>query len=212
MAWGENYGSACVIDQRAGVDATGAIVAWDCEPWAVSLGGRPGYDHPGNVITGALAGYEPQTITPRSASEPTGELRNGNNAVPSYVVGCISGKCGGAGSIRGERVLSHTVKSPLFTGPLRSPLRLQNTFAHESFMDEVSAHVLTAPYQAFRTRDGWINSGGANQANWERIADVLGHPEWRDDPRFVTNSARMQKPIRSHTACGISASHGSSMW
>jgi len=55
-----------------------------------------------------------------------------------------------------------------------------------------SAHVLTAPYQAFRARDGWINIGGANQANWERIAEVLGHPEWRDDPRFATNSARMQ--------------------
>jgi nicotinate dehydrogenase subunit B len=151
MAWGENYGSACVIDQRAGLDAAGAIVAWDCEPWAVSLGGRPGYDQPGNVITGALAGYEPQTVTPRSASEPTGELRNGNNAVPSYVVGCIRGKCGGAGSIRGERVLSHTVKSPFFTGPLRSPLRLQNTFAHECFMDELSAHAKADPV-AYRLR------------------------------------------------------------
>ncbi len=151
MAWGENYGAACVIDQRAGVDATGAIVAWDCEPWAVSLGGRPDYDHPGNVITGALAGYEPQTIMPRSASEPTGELRNGNNAVPSYVVGCISGKCGGAGSIRSERVLSRTVKSPFFTGPLRSPLRLQNTFAHECFMDELSAHAKADPV-AYRLR------------------------------------------------------------
>jgi crotonobetainyl-CoA:carnitine CoA-transferase CaiB-like acyl-CoA transferase len=55
-----------------------------------------------------------------------------------------------------------------------------------------SAHVLTAPYQAFRAKDGWINIGGANQANWERIADVLGHPEWRDDSRFATNSARME--------------------
>jgi crotonobetainyl-CoA:carnitine CoA-transferase CaiB-like acyl-CoA transferase len=54
-----------------------------------------------------------------------------------------------------------------------------------------SAHLLTAPYQAFRTQDGWINIGGANQANWERIADVLGHPEWRNDPRFASNSARM---------------------
>ena len=54
-----------------------------------------------------------------------------------------------------------------------------------------SAHILTAPYQAFRASDGWINIGGANQANWERIAEVLGHPEWRDDPRFGTNSARM---------------------
>jgi len=55
-----------------------------------------------------------------------------------------------------------------------------------------SAHVLTAPYQAFRASDGWINIGGANQANWERITDVLGHPEWRHDPRFVDNSARMK--------------------
>jgi crotonobetainyl-CoA:carnitine CoA-transferase CaiB-like acyl-CoA transferase len=55
-----------------------------------------------------------------------------------------------------------------------------------------SAHLLTAPYQAFRASDGWINIGGANQSNWERIADVLGHPEWRDDPRYVNNTARMQ--------------------
>ena len=54
-----------------------------------------------------------------------------------------------------------------------------------------SAHILTAPYQAFRAKDGWINIGGANQANWERIAEVLGHPEWRDDARFRTNSERM---------------------
>jgi crotonobetainyl-CoA:carnitine CoA-transferase CaiB-like acyl-CoA transferase len=54
-----------------------------------------------------------------------------------------------------------------------------------------SAHILTAPYQAFRAKDGWINLGGANQANWERIAQVLGHPEWRDDARFRTNSDRM---------------------
>ena len=55
-----------------------------------------------------------------------------------------------------------------------------------------SAHVLSAPYQAFHASDGWVNIGGANQANWERIAEVLGHPEWRDDPRFATNTARME--------------------
>jgi crotonobetainyl-CoA:carnitine CoA-transferase CaiB-like acyl-CoA transferase len=54
-----------------------------------------------------------------------------------------------------------------------------------------SAHILTAPYQAFEASDGWINIGGANQANWERICSVLGHPEWREDPRFATNRDRM---------------------
>lgn len=54
-----------------------------------------------------------------------------------------------------------------------------------------SAHVLAAPYQAFQASDGWINIGGANQSNWERITEVLGHPEWREDPRYATNVSRM---------------------
>ncbi|MGE5095961.1 MAG: CaiB/BaiF CoA transferase family protein [Betaproteobacteria bacterium] len=55
-----------------------------------------------------------------------------------------------------------------------------------------SAHVLTAPYQAFHAKDGYINIGGANQSNWERICDVLGHPEWKTDPRYLTNDDRMK--------------------
>jgi hypothetical protein len=55
MAW-ENYGFAYAIDQRVGLDAQGTIVAWDCESWNASLGGRPGYDTPGNVVTGMLSG------------------------------------------------------------------------------------------------------------------------------------------------------------
>ena len=54
-----------------------------------------------------------------------------------------------------------------------------------------SAHVMAAPYQAFPTADGWINIGGANQANWERIAKLVNAPELISDPRFIDNSARM---------------------
>jgi len=168
----ENYGSACVIAQQAGVDASGTIDVWDCETWSVSFGGRPGYERPGNVIAGMLAGFDPETITPRTAVEPTGELRNGSNAVPSYVAGCITGKCGGTGSIRSERVLTHAVKSPFFTGPLRSPLRLQNTFAHECFMDEISAYVKADPV-AYRlqhlreTRMIDVVKAVAKAANWD---------------------------------------------
>jgi crotonobetainyl-CoA:carnitine CoA-transferase CaiB-like acyl-CoA transferase len=55
-----------------------------------------------------------------------------------------------------------------------------------------SAHILTAPYQAFPTADGWINVGGANQANWERIVKVIGRPELAADARFKTNGDRMR--------------------
>jgi CO/xanthine dehydrogenase Mo-binding subunit len=172
MAW-ENFGAAAVIDQRAALDPKGAIVAWDCENWETSRGGRPGYDHPGNVITGVLTGFEPVTVTPRAAEQPKGKLRNNNNAVPSYIAGCIDGKCGGGGTVRSERVLFHTVPSPFFTGPLRSPSRIQSTFAHESFMDELSARVKADPV-AFRlqhlSEERIVNvvKAVADAAKWEK--------------------------------------------
>ncbi len=54
-----------------------------------------------------------------------------------------------------------------------------------------SAHPLNAPYQAFRTKDGWINLGAANDANWERTIKVLGAEELGVDERFSSNKARM---------------------
>ena len=53
-----------------------------------------------------------------------------------------------------------------------------------------SAHPLNAPYQSFRTQDGWINIGAANQRNWLRLLDVIGAPELDDDPRFGSNEDR----------------------
>src|SRR5690606_14548777 len=54
-----------------------------------------------------------------------------------------------------------------------------------------SAHVLSAPYQAFPTATDWIIIGGANEKNWQRIATALGKPEWVDDTRFARNRDRM---------------------
>jgi nicotinate dehydrogenase subunit B len=149
MAW-ENYGFPYVIDQRAGVDRDGNIVAWDCETWNASRGGRPGANTPGNVITGLLAGFAPAAFAPRAAQDP-GSFSNGSNAAPSYLAGRAGGRSGGAGTVASERVLTHSVLSPFFTGPLRSPSRLQNTFAHESFIDEVAAQVKADPI-AYRLR------------------------------------------------------------
>jgi nicotinate dehydrogenase subunit B len=169
MAW-ENYGFAYTIDQRAGVDAGGAISAWDYEAWFASMGGRPGYDTPGNVVTGMLAGFEPQTVRPQRASEPS-RFGNNSNAAPSYVAGRVGGTAGGCGTIASERVLAHTVASPFFTGPLRSPSRLQNTFAHECFFDEIAAHVKADPV-AYRLkhlsepRMKDVVSAAAKKASW----------------------------------------------
>lgn len=55
-----------------------------------------------------------------------------------------------------------------------------------------SGHPLMAPYQAFRTADDPITLGAANDSNWRRLLQVLDRPELGADPRFSTNSDRMQ--------------------
>ena len=151
MAWGENYGFAFVMDERAGLDAQGNIVAWDHESWSAVKGNRPGYRTPGNVITGTLAGFSPEPFMARSPAPEPETYSNNSNGVPSYVAGNVGGRAQGSGTVKSERSLTHNIPSPFFTAPLRSPARLQNTFAHECFVDELAARAKADPV-AFRLR------------------------------------------------------------
>jgi nicotinate dehydrogenase subunit B len=184
MMW-ENLGAACVIEHRASLSSEGQIAAWDREDWVTSLGNRPGYDRPGNIISGMLLGYEPEPLKPGPAKPPSGKFRNQSNTVPSYFAGCIEASCGGGGTIRRERALTHTVRSLFFTGPLRSPLRIQNTFANECFMDELCALAKADPVD-FRLRHlnnsrviGVIKAA-AKAANWNTRMSPLLSPAKKD--------------------------------
>ena len=170
MAW-ENYGVACLIDQRAAVDRSGTIVAWDHESWIPSRGGRPGANAPGNLVTGTLAGFAPAAFQARSPAPAPTTFANNSNAVPSYVTGTVNGRAGGTGTIASQRVLTHGLRSAFFTGPLRSPERLQNTFAHESFIDEIAAELRVDPveYRLRHLRDPRliaVVTAAAKAANW----------------------------------------------
>jgi len=171
MAW-ENYGFAFVMDERAGLDAHGNIVAWDYEAWCPVLGNRPGYDTPGNVITGSLAGFQPEAFQARATAPEPSSYANGNNGVSSYMAGRVGGTAYGTGTIKSERSLLHNVVSHFYTGPLRAPSRLQNTFAHESFMDELAAKA-QADALEFRLRHLSdprlidVVKAAAERANWD---------------------------------------------
>src|SRR5438093_121981 len=55
-----------------------------------------------------------------------------------------------------------------------------------------SAHRMNAPYQAIRCADGYITLGAANDRLFDRLCDVLGHPEWRTRPEFADNASRVR--------------------
>ncbi len=55
-----------------------------------------------------------------------------------------------------------------------------------------SAHPLSAPYQAFRTSDGWINVGASNPSTWLGLTRAIDMPWLASDPRFAENAGRME--------------------
>jgi crotonobetainyl-CoA:carnitine CoA-transferase CaiB-like acyl-CoA transferase len=53
-------------------------------------------------------------------------------------------------------------------------------------------HPINAPYGVFRTRDGFLTLGATGPKRWRVFCELLGVPEWLDDPRFATNGARYE--------------------
>jgi crotonobetainyl-CoA:carnitine CoA-transferase CaiB-like acyl-CoA transferase len=53
-----------------------------------------------------------------------------------------------------------------------------------------SAHPSLVPFQAFPTGDGWLVVACPKEKFFRRLAEVVGHPEWPDDPRYRDFAAR----------------------
>lgn len=53
-------------------------------------------------------------------------------------------------------------------------------------------HPSITPFEAFETGDGYVIIAAGNDALFRKLADGLGRPEWKDDPRYVTNPKRAE--------------------
>ncbi len=145
----EPKGPAMVMDLAAGLDSDGNIVAWDFINITSTHSTRPRHQ-PGNTLGGQLTGHAPAY-----------ELSNGGrNADVSY-------------EFPAKRVqIRYHKSSPLRPSALRGLSAYQNTFANESFMDELAAATHADPV-AFRLsylkdeRARAVVSAVARLAKWD---------------------------------------------
>ncbi|WP_119157176.1 CaiB/BaiF CoA transferase family protein [Caldimonas tepidiphila] len=71
-------------------------------------------------------------------------------------------------------------------------------------------NVTASPSGTFRTGDGLLNIAANKQEQFEAVCQVLGHPEWAHDPRFIDRHARLQhrevlKVLMEETMAAMSA-------
>lgn len=54
-------------------------------------------------------------------------------------------------------------------------------------------HRRSAPYQAFRSQDGYVTVGASGDKLWRAfVTQVVEQPQWLEDPRFARNPLRVQ--------------------
>ncbi|WIG92811.1 molybdopterin cofactor-binding domain-containing protein [Myxococcus sp. SDU36] len=132
----EPYGSAMVMQARAGVDAEGNVLDWDYALWSTPHGTRPG-GHPGNLLAGRSLSAPFRMPIPGNGGPPN--YAADRNAIPLY-------------DFPGRKVTTHLVtRMPLRVSSLRGLGAYGNVFAIESFMDEL-AHAAKVDPVAFRLR------------------------------------------------------------
>ena len=63
-----------------------------------------------------------------------------------------------------------------------------------------SAHRMSAPYQAIRCADGFITLGAANDRLFNRLCNLLEHPEWLEQPNYASDTTRVKNRLALATA------------
>ena len=58
------------------------------------------------------------------------------------------------------------------------------------FENEGNASRAIAPYDTFRVKEGYVSTAVSTNAQWEKFCNVMGFPQYIDDPRFNTNETR----------------------
>jgi crotonobetainyl-CoA:carnitine CoA-transferase CaiB-like acyl-CoA transferase len=149
-------------------------------PWA----GRPGFDLIAQGMSGVMSVTGTPDAGPVKCGIPVSDLAAGLYAANGIQAALLARERTG----RGQRV-----ETSLFEAALGLSVWEATEYwaTGEPPQPLGSAHRLSAPYQAFRARDGFLTIAALSTAQWERLCGVLERADLVTDPRYATNAERL---------------------
>jgi crotonobetainyl-CoA:carnitine CoA-transferase CaiB-like acyl-CoA transferase len=146
--------------------------------------GRPGYDLIAQAMAGVMSITGEPGGRPVKSGLPVGDLGAGLFCACGILAAWTARQRTGEGQY---------VETSLFEAALAlSVWESTEYWATGSVPQPLgSANRMSAPYQALRTRDGYITIGANNERLWHRLCSALDLPQLTEDPRFRLNADRM---------------------
>jgi CoA:oxalate CoA-transferase len=144
---------------------------------------KPAYDQIIQGLSGEMAINGDEQLSPLRAGFPVCDTVGGLNAAFAIVASLFWRERSGEGQMIDVALLDSImplmgwVAANLMIGGQQPVLMGNDNFT-------------AAPSGSFRTKDGSINIAANKQEQWEAVADVLGVPELKTDPRFQERDTR----------------------
>ena len=167
---------------------------------------RPGFDLIAQGMSGIMSVTGEPGGAPMKCGVPIADLSVGLIATNAVLAALIA---------RGKTGRGQHIDTSLFEAALAmSVWETTEYWATDAAPHAMgSAHRLNAPYQAFRTRDGYINLAALSPAQWQNLCSTLGRDALITDPRFATNATRMEnRPALMHEIEDALAARSTAEW
>ena len=146
---------------------------------------RPGYDLIVQAEGGFMSLTGPEDGDPYRAGVAIADLAAGMFAACAILAAIAGRKVGDPGeridiSLLDSQValLSYVASNYLVSG--QAPRRHGN------------AHPNIVPYQSFRAQDGHFAFAAGNDLQWRRFCQAVGKDGWASEPRYATNTGRLE--------------------
>ena len=147
------------------------------------LADRPGFDQIAQGIGGLMSITGEPGRGPMRVGIPIADLCAGLFAAQAIFIALLER----AKSGKGQWVQTSLLQAQIFMLDFQASRFLMDRDIPKQAGNN---HPQSIPTGVFATNDGEINIAVAGEQIWQRFADALGKPEWKDDERFSINEAR----------------------